>query len=92
MTAVAEGLDLSFVTFAGDDETCDVDVEPDPPCSLEAVARAYFAQDCDHNPNPYRLCAGHRDLIAAQARESDGAFCCSTCMQVAFLVRMEPIR
>lgn len=92
MTAVAEDLDLSFVTFTagGGDDDCEGD--GDGACSLEAIVLLIFVTSCDHDRPDQRACVAHRDKFVAAAAETDGAFQCGTCGAVAHLIRIEPIR
>jgi len=93
MTAIAEDLDLSWATFLTGhaDESCDGWLRED--CGLEAVVLAWWAPVCACHTNPFRLCAGHRDELAAAEAASPGApWVCDICGARAFLVRVEPIR
>jgi len=90
MTAIAEDLDLSWVTFTDDreDEPCDWH---DGQCSREAVALAVWDRPCDcHGPTD-RLCAAHRDEVLATDRRP-GDWFCNDCGATVRLLRIEPIR
>jgi hypothetical protein len=90
MTALAEDLDLSWVTFTDDfeDEPCDGLTEQ---CGQEAVVVAFWDRPCGHGPDESSLCAEHRDELAVMA-EQVLYFRCMTCPEKVVLLRMEPIR
>jgi len=90
MTAVAEDLGLSWVTFTGDHrDSCRWKV--DGSCSLEAVAEATWDKACcEKSENPQKLCAPHRDYVLAGS--PSGFFRCIACRSRVRLVRMEPIQ
>lgn len=93
MTAIAEDLDLSWVTFAdaGSSDTCTGWL--DQPCPLEAVALAWWETHCGCDPNPGRLCAGHRDALRALEAADPGRWWeCAKCGALARLIRIEAIR
>ena len=88
MTAVAEDLDLSWVTFA-DEQPEDPCVGPShQPCPMEPVALAIWLKPCGCSAEPTRHCASHRDFLLECAWD----FRCSACDGPAWLLRMEPIR
>ena len=95
MTAVAEDLDLSWVTFSGGDpgKPCDYGrPRNDPQCPLEPVARAEWEQDCCDVKAPELLCAGHADKLRAAGKVDRGRFRCSGCTGIVRLISIEPIR
>jgi hypothetical protein len=93
MTAIAEDLDLSWVTFTAPvpGDSCGGWFGKE--CPLEAVALSWWETRCDCDPNPARLCAGHRDTLRAlEAADPGGWWECSGCGSLARLIRIEPIK
>jgi hypothetical protein len=90
MTAVAEDLDLGWVTFATDhaDQPCD---GMELPCNREAVAVAVIKAACGHLRDRVRLCAGHRDAVVSGVA-AGRQLICNVCPAPVELVRVEPIR
>jgi hypothetical protein len=88
MTAVAEDLDLSWVTFTdqSDDEPC-IATE----CKREPVAVAFLETRCDHVPGRVALCVCHRDQLVAAA-SAPRELGCLVCDSRVVLIRVEPIR
>ena len=93
MTAIAEDLDLSWVTFTDDreDECCELD-QDGVECSREAVAVAVFDRLCGCGPSLLRCCADHRDELLAEDREPDSDWRCSECGAPMRLLRIDSIR
>lgn len=86
--AVLEDMSLDWVTFGGDDETCDGLNEVE--CPLEAVARSRWAKTCPHAEEGNLHCAGHRDEVLRLVRSC--AAVCADCGVPGRFIRMEPIR
>lgn len=93
MTALAEDLDLSWVTFAADDRgtPCVWKVAPDQRCGRESVAMSVWDQPCACSPAEAPVCMGHRDHILAQDAECP-EWECVECRAQVRLLRMEPLR
>ena len=95
MTAVAEDLDLSWVTFAADDHGTPciwLVTPPDARCGHEAVAIAVWDQPCACTPAEEPVCAAHRDEILAHDSEPGTCWSCGCCDAPVTLLRIEPIR
>jgi hypothetical protein len=90
VTAVAEDLDLSWVTFSAGPDDCCHWRQPGP-CALEAIAEAIWDRDCC-GTTPRLFCAGHRDRTADDSLRRDGWFCCIGCRASVRLLRIEPLR
>lgn len=92
MTAVAEDLDLSWVTFTGHDpgEPCFWDVPED--CHAEALFRAVFDRACGHALAVWPLCLAHRDELEHFDKTHPGGWWCQVCDRPFRLLRIEPIR
>jgi hypothetical protein len=90
MTAVAEALDLSRVTFAEDDPAEPCAWLEDGPCALEAVAVAVWEQPCRCSPDRQPLCARHRDRVISLDRQA-GLWKCAVCDARVRLIRMEGV-
>ena len=91
MTAVAEDLDLSWVTFTDEPAiTCLWRLHGD--CPREPVAAAVWDRTCHAGaPNPQPLCAHHRDQVARAARVSFGQFRCKQTGTTVVLLRIGPL-
>jgi hypothetical protein len=90
VTAVAEDLDLSWVTFSEPADGCD---GINGPCSREPVAVAIWDRPCLCDSSLTRYCAEHRDfLVAFIGRPDFAGFECTKCAGRIRLLRIEPIR
>lgn len=88
--ALAEDLDLSWVTFSGSDPVPVCSIREPERCPLEAVARFRWKPSCRHAARETCYCAAHKEMVLGIARE--GRFECSRCARPIELVSVEPVR
>ena len=89
MTAVAEDLDLSWVTFGTDPcKPCEGLLTDDSKCPAEALFILIF-EGC--GATELALCLPHKDMVA-KTLGAGGLAVCTHCNAVMRLLRIEPVR
>jgi hypothetical protein len=90
LTAVLEDLSLSWVTFGNNPDDCQW--FPLDGCPGEPVAVAWWdGTCCDDATDSCRLCAPHRDELAA-GHAHGCRFTCGFCNATRVLLRIEALR